>query len=310
MFVSSFLALVRLRAASDSPTCWGEDSSILENNSFGLEMVYSGRAETNQDESGAQQSSFISVNPLRLFKGSLWWVEKTESLEFKGAMGSAVVLAASPMLVFGAWAAFFSYLGHDPATNMDYISLEYQTFFGCFVDLELQLPALFEFDFSFLTHLGIALMDLPSFESLPPSAMLEGSRAFAALSFIAAFLKPIVSLLGLILEFYGLVGKHMTVGEVAEAEGNNDLESSFKAWGGDATNLSRCLGPSINIVGRSSGGVEEISIIEKNTAFIISVLQFTPLVVSINFSGCGELASGISNVVKLHDRLQFSEGQH
>jgi hypothetical protein len=306
VFSFFFGILKRLRKASDvrlenhntDASTTGTMNRIIDPESnFGLEMVFSGDAsEIDEDESGPPPSSkaqSFSINPFRVLKGSLWWIDQFDSPEYQGAYWSSVLLASSPMLLFGAWAAFYCYLGHDPATNMDYISLEYRTFFGCFFDLAVRLPALFEFNFTFLSlsRLGRALMDLPSFESLPPSAMLEGSKAFAALSFISAFLKPIVSAIGLVLEFTGCVEKRITVGELAEA--SLELEGSFKVSGGDAKKLAHLLGKtSIKIVANSSGGVKEVSIVKKETAFALKSFMYTPAVVSINLSGCGSLATG------------------
>jgi len=172
------------------------------------------------------------MNPLKPLDGSLWWLPGTltsivadgniaaRNVMLKMVLLSALLVVLSPLLVFGHWAAFYSYLGGSSSNNMQYVTLTYKHFFGVFVDVEFYIPDLLNFNFNDISEWTSALKDVPSFGVLPPAAMLEGSAVFSALSLLLSFIKPLVCLLSFIFSTAGMVGKNTKVGKVAEVFGS------------------------------------------------------------------------------------------
>ena len=163
------------------------------------------------------------LNPLQPLHGALWWLpesfEEWSGAGFNVMLGivllSSLLIVLSPLLVFGHWAAFYSYLGRSSSDSMAYVALFYEHFFGVFVDADFNVPDFLNFNLKDVSDLGFALKDVPNFDVLPPAAMLEGSAIFLASSLLLSLIKPLVCLLSDLFSIAGIVGKNTKVGNVA-----------------------------------------------------------------------------------------------
>jgi hypothetical protein len=99
-----------------------------------LQLVRRGSQWSGKVESYSL-NRMICCNPLKPVASSLWWLPDEALLDtlknMKAAttmllvvLFSTLLIVLSPALVFGPWAAFYSYLGHAPSDN---ISLAYSS---------------------------------------------------------------------------------------------------------------------------------------------------------------------------------------
>jgi hypothetical protein len=171
-------------------------------------------------------------NPLSPLHGSLWWLPDGESASLKienisgcstmliVVLFSSLLIVFSPLIVFGQWTAFFFYLDNGLNDDLTYVSLIYQHFFGAFVDFKIYIPNILSLNLDDISEWLSALQQIPSFDSLPPAAMLEGSTIFAILGLFMAFMKPLICALSYISFLAGIVGNNENIGKLAESYGS------------------------------------------------------------------------------------------
>jgi len=178
------------------------------------------------------ECDLCDLNPLKLLDGSLWWIPSSlistivdrdvvaHSAMLLTVLFSLVLIVLSPLLVFGHWAAFYSYLGRHSSNSMAFVALTYEHFFGVLLDVDFSVPDLVNFNFEDISQSLSLFANIPRFDELPPATMLEGSAIFLALSSLLACIKPLVCLFSFILSIAGLVGTNKKVGKVAEVLGS------------------------------------------------------------------------------------------
>jgi hypothetical protein len=123
-----------------------------------------------------------------------------------------------PMMVFGCWSAFFSYQGHNAADNMDFIASSYDIFFACFYIGNFSLPtSLVNVTFVNLLNLAFALSTLASstLDSALPGDLVKASAALTALATLIAIIRPLVSVLTVLLATYQYVAPNKKIGDMA-----------------------------------------------------------------------------------------------
>jgi hypothetical protein len=174
---------------------------------------------------------YSKFRPLRYIKTDI----SAFSVMLTVVMFSSALLVLSPLLVFGHWAAFYSYLGNSPSDNMTYVARIYRHFFGVLIDFKFYVPDLFNFNLGDIPEWISVLMDVPSFDALPPAAMLEGMAVYSALSLFLAFMKPIVCVFSFIFSIFDMVAKNDKVGSVAETLGSNEGILNALAGGDNVT---------------------------------------------------------------------------
>jgi hypothetical protein len=174
------------------------------------------------------------LNPLKPLHSSLWWLPDSlldtnftaYGVMLKIVLISSLLIMLSPLLVFGHWAAFYSYFGRSPSNTMAYVARTYEHFFGILFDADFYVPDILNSNFNDITEWAQILRDIPSFDALPPAAMIEGSAVFSAFSLLLSLIKPFVCLLSFIFSIIGMAGRNKKVAEVAESYGS--YEGIFK----------------------------------------------------------------------------------
>ena len=189
----------------------------------------------------------VRFDPLGIFRGAVWWLPqdiiaaakkqlvydfdfdfRTEGniSMFRIVLYTTVLTVLSPMVVFSAWVAVFSYLGRGTEQNFGYIRQLYRHFFGVFFDWSFRPPTLWDWNLLLVEDWEPALKHLPIFLSVEPFVQLNGSQVYAALSLCAALLKPLASLVGSVLAAAGCVCRNEKIGDVAKA--NADFLAVFE----------------------------------------------------------------------------------
>jgi hypothetical protein len=266
-----------------------------------LQLVQMGSEWSGKVES---LTTVVCCNPLAPFSGSLWWLpneallETLKHLEAATTMllvvlFSSLLLVLSPALVFGPWTAFYSYLGHTPSENMAYVALIYRHFFGVFIDFDFYMPDLFDFHWAELSEWASVLVDVPSFNELPPAAMLDGSTVFSTLSLLLALTKPLVCVLSLVFSLAGVLGKNKTLGNVAAA--TSSIKAILENLKGD-----ECIA-ALKLKGLACATNEDgqVTMLSKlpgvnNDSFDMKALASCPALVKVDFTGCKNVTGACS----------------
>ena len=201
-------------------------------------LVLGGVLELAKKGSQVQESKIVAnnflecdlgdLNPLKPLHSSLWWLPDSlldtnvtaYGVMLKMVLISSLLIVLSPLLVFGHWAAFYSYFGRSPSDTMAYVAFTYEHFFGILFDAEFYVPDILNFNFNDISEWAHILKDIPSFNALPPAAMLEGSNIFSAFSLLLSLIKPFVCLLSSFFSVIGMAGRNKKVAEVAETYGS------------------------------------------------------------------------------------------
>jgi hypothetical protein len=112
---------------------------------------------------------------------------------------SSALIVLIPMMVFGSWTAFYVFLRRGVTADASFVRTCYNHFFQVLSGWhKLRSPSIVYFNFNLTKQLKLAFqafLAAPGFDTAPPLLMLKGSKGFAALSFLAAVVKPLVSAL-------------------------------------------------------------------------------------------------------------------
>jgi len=77
------------------------------------------------------------------------------------------------------------------------------------------MPDLFNFNWAVLSEWASVLQDMPSFNELPPAAMLKGSTVYSTWCILLALMKPLVSVFSYVFSLAGFLEKNKILGNVA-----------------------------------------------------------------------------------------------
>jgi len=227
--------------------------------------------------------------------------------------GSLSFVVLSATIVLGSWTAFYCYIGHNPGTNMEFVTQAYHHFFGVFVDYQFRWPELFSFDFSSISQWSAVLEDVPAFNAVPPDVTLEGSRVFAALSLIVAFVKPLVSAIAFLSSTAGLVAENKPVSEVAM--GTSSFEGAVRELVGE-NRVEALKARGFECEFDDEGGLVSVKATNKNVHLDIGSLKDFIHLRNVDLEGCthviGEFFSNLcfcvcANLVKFL-RMFFLSG--
>ena len=279
------------------------------------------------------------INPLKPLHGALWWLPDEWIFPIKESAGhgiclgnsprpmttmlrvvctSLVLIALSPALVFGPWSAFHAYMGRSPAENMAYVASAYEHFFGVFDDAEFHWSYLINFhvnlsDLSFAESLS-TLKSMPSMSkwaSAPPTILLQGSEALAALNLILTVTKPILSIFAFVSYVVGMNDKSEKVGDVAV--GLASLVAILKLKGEKRSLALKAK--NISFKTNEVGNITELSAAsELNSAqlkalkFDIGALESCPDLLKFDFRGDTGICGDIKGFIKCEKLKSFRIG--
>uniref|UniRef100_A0A7S2BJX3 Uncharacterized protein n=2 Tax=Florenciella parvula TaxID=236787 RepID=A0A7S2BJX3_9STRA len=173
---------------------------------------------------GAIAGSASTLNIAKQLRSMLWWTwpahDPSELFNLGANWTKDIVvatifgLALSPVVIFGTWMAFYSYLGHSTDEVMQIPTDAYNHVFKVFTLKYTFAWPILNFDLSLLEDIIPALEAFVNSATIPPYKLIEATFVCSALSFCMGLIKPVVSGMAAVVAAYDESAKNTPIGKV------------------------------------------------------------------------------------------------